>query len=56
MYVLLLHRASTDISLSVLSDIIQNKFSKGKSEVQWTLVTTTAFVPKDVAIKMNLLL
>ena len=24
--------------------------------IQWTLVTTTAFVPKDVAIKMNLLL
>ena len=23
---------------------------------QWTLVTTTAFVPKDVAIKINLLL
>ena len=25
-------------------------------KIQWTLVTTTAFVPKDVAIKMNLLL
>ena len=24
--------------------------------VQWTLVKTTAFVPKDVTIKMNLLL
>ena len=24
--------------------------------VQWTLVKTTAFVPKDIAIKMNLLL
>ena len=24
--------------------------------VQWTLVTTAAFVPKDVAIKINLLL
>ena len=24
--------------------------------LQWILVTTTAFVPKDVAIKMNLLL
>ena len=24
--------------------------------VQWTLITTTVFVPKDVAIKMNLLL
>ena len=24
--------------------------------LQWTLITTTAFVPKDVAIKMNLLL
>ena len=24
--------------------------------VQWTLITTTAFVPKDIAIKMNLLL
>ena len=25
-------------------------------EAQWTLVTTTAFVSKNVAIKMNLLL
>ena len=24
--------------------------------IQWTLVTTTAFIPKDVAIKMYLLL
>ena len=41
----------------------QNKFDNSYSSgacfhifVQWTLVTTTAFVPKDVAIKMNLLL
>ena len=27
-----------------------------KNKVYWTLITTTAFVPKDVAIKMNLLL
>ena len=26
------------------------------ANLQWTLVTTTSFVPKDVAIKMNLLL
>ena len=26
------------------------------NQIQWTLVTTTAFVPKDVAIKMNVLL
>ena len=26
------------------------------SKLQWTLVTMTAFVPKDIAIKMNLLL
>ena len=26
------------------------------NDVQWTLVTTTAFVPKDFVIKMNLLL
>ena len=25
-------------------------------EIEWTLVTMTAFVPKDVAIKMNFLL
>ena len=24
--------------------------------IQWTLITMTAFVPKDIAIKMNLLL
>ena len=27
-----------------------------QAELQWTLVTTTAFVPKDIAIKTNLLL
>ena len=27
-----------------------------RNTLQWTLVTTTTFVPKDVAIKMNLLL
>ena len=26
------------------------------NKVQWTLITTTAFVPKDIDIKMNLLL
>ena len=29
---------------------------KRDSHIQWTLVTMTTFVPKDVAIKMNLLL
>ena len=34
-----------------------NNFKVAESvTVQWTLVTTTAFVSKDVAIKMNLLL
>ena len=27
-----------------------------RTRSQWTLITTTAFVPKDVAIKMNALL
>ena len=27
-----------------------------KLQIQWTLVTTTAFVPKYIVIKMNLLL
>ena len=27
-----------------------------KKQLQWTLVTMAAFVPKEVAIKMNLLL
>ena len=42
---------SCQLLAGVYIDISQNSFL-----IQWTLITMTPFVPKDIAIKMNLLL
>ena len=34
----------------------KDDITKSCEKIKWTLITTTAFVPKDITIKMNLLL
>ena len=48
-------RVESAVPLLVLSPMVPKLVDRVVT-LQWTLVTTTAFVPKDVAIKMNLLL
>ena len=38
-----------------LIDNFHDEFLRTLMSIHWTLVTTTAFVPKDVGIKMNML-